>query len=159
VFRAFFDHQDLAVALDDLSFDLANFFVEKNVVGQLTIEDLLTDFRHTLRTERVRGARPAERRLRFFVGLEQWLFGPLGGRRCIRLDAVEPLEYCPCALGGHGDCFFNVLNRFVHVLALNVRSLDVAPNSKSFCNILFATRFGQESNNRPRYERLGLSER
>ena len=89
VLRAILDHQDLAVALDDLSLDLADFFVQQNFVGQLAIENLLTDFRHTLRTERVRGARPAERRLRFFVGLEQRLVGPLRRGRRIRLDAVK----------------------------------------------------------------------
>jgi hypothetical protein len=36
-------HQDLAVALDDLSFDLTDFFVQKDFVRKFAVENLLAD--------------------------------------------------------------------------------------------------------------------
>ncbi len=48
---AIFHHQDLAIALNDRGFDLACFFVEQDLVRQLTVHDLLADFRHALGTE------------------------------------------------------------------------------------------------------------
>ena len=92
VLGAVFDHQNLAVALDDRGLDLADLFVHEHFVGQLAVENLLADFGHALGAERVGRARPAERRLRLLVGLEQRLVGPLRSRRRIRLHAVETLE-------------------------------------------------------------------
>ena len=59
MFIAILHHQDLAVALDNLSFDLADFFVAENFDGQFAVKNLLADFGDTLRAQRVRGARPA----------------------------------------------------------------------------------------------------
>ncbi len=56
---AVLDHQDLAVALDDLSLDLADLLVEKDLVGQLAVDDLLADLRDAPGAERVGGAGPA----------------------------------------------------------------------------------------------------
>ncbi len=82
VLGAIFHHQNLAVALDDGGLDLSYFFVHQNFVRKFAVENLLADFRDTLRAERIGGAGPAERRLRLFVGLEQRLVGPFrGGRR------------------------------------------------------------------------------
>ena len=61
VLGAVLDHEDFAVALDDLGLDFAHFLVEQDFVGQLAVEDLLADLGDALGTERVRGARPAER--------------------------------------------------------------------------------------------------
>ena len=119
MFLAILDHQDLAVALDDLGFDLADFFVGQNFDGQLAIENLLADFGDTLRAQRVRGARPAQRRLGLLIGLEQGLVGPLGLGRRILLDPVGALEYRPRALGGDGHCFLHILYWLVHVLSLS----------------------------------------
>ena len=51
VLRAIFDHQDLAVALDDLRFNLADLLIEQHFVRQLAVEDLLADFRHAARAQ------------------------------------------------------------------------------------------------------------
>ena len=61
VHRAFLHHQNLAVALDDGGFDLADFFVHQNFVGQIAVENLLTDFGHALAgtANRSRAASPA----------------------------------------------------------------------------------------------------
>ena len=59
VLGAIFDHQDLAIALDDLRFDLADLFVHQDFVGQLTVNDLLADFGNALGTQRIGAARPA----------------------------------------------------------------------------------------------------
>jgi len=69
VLGAVFDHQDLAVALDDLGLDLTHLLVEQNFMGQLAVEDLLADLGNALGTERVCGARPAEGRLLFLIAL------------------------------------------------------------------------------------------
>ena len=61
VLGAILDHQDLAVALDDLGLDLADLLVEQNFVGQLAVENLLANLGDALGTERVGGARPAQR--------------------------------------------------------------------------------------------------
>ena len=95
VLGAVLDHPDLAVALDDLGLDLADFFVHQNVNGQMAVENLLANFGHALRAERVGRARPAQRRLRLFPGLEQRLIGPLRGRRRIGSNAVQAFENWP----------------------------------------------------------------
>ena len=48
VLRAILHHQDLAVALDDLRFDFADFFIQKDFVRQLAVDDLLPDLRNAL---------------------------------------------------------------------------------------------------------------
>ena len=70
VLGAVLDHQDLAVALDDLGLDFADFFVQQNFVGQLAVQDLLADLGDALGAERVGGARPAKGRLLFLVALQ-----------------------------------------------------------------------------------------
>ena len=79
VLGAVLDHQDLAVALDDLGLDLAHLLVEQDFVGQLAVENLLADLGDALGTERVGGARPAEGRLLLLIALEEGLVAPLGG--------------------------------------------------------------------------------
>src|SRR5215469_14105155 len=113
--RAILHHEDLAIALDDRSLDLADFFVEQNFGGQVTIENLLADFGYALGTQRVGAARPPQRRLGLLIRLQQRLVRPLRRRRRIRLDAVQTFEYKPGARGAHGDGFFYILNRLVHV--------------------------------------------
>ncbi len=112
--RAVFHHQNLAVALDDLRLDLADLLVHQHFMRQVPVENLLPDFRHALGAQRIGRPRPAQRRLRLFVRLQQRLFRPLRRGRRIRLDAVQALEYCPSPLGGDDDCFFNVLDRLAH---------------------------------------------
>ena len=113
--RAIFHHQDLAVALDDLRLDLAGLLVHQHFDRQLAVDDLLANFGNALGAERVGGARPAQRRLRLLIRLQQRLVGPLGRKRRIRIDTVQFVEDCPSALGSDGDSLFNILNRFVHL--------------------------------------------
>ena len=79
VLGAILDHQDLAVALDDLRFDLANLLIQKDFVGQLAVDDLLADLRNALWAEGIGGAGPAKGRLFLLIGLQQRLIGPLRG--------------------------------------------------------------------------------
>src|SRR5580658_10045702 len=115
VLRAVFDHQNFAVAFDDGGFDLADFLVHQHFVRQFAVENLLANFRDTLRAQRIGGARPAEGRLRLLVGLEQRLVGPFWRGRWVGLDAIHPVEDYPSAFGGDGYCFLYVLNRLAHV--------------------------------------------
>ena len=61
VLGAILQHQDAAVALNDLRLDLADLLIHQHVVRQVAVENLLPDFGHTLGAEGVGGARPAER--------------------------------------------------------------------------------------------------
>src|SRR5580700_6051184 len=81
---------------------------------QVPVENLLPNLRHALRAQRIGRPRPAQRRLRLFVRLEQRFFRPLRRRRRIRLDAIQALEYRPCPLGGDDNCFLYVLDRLAH---------------------------------------------
>src|SRR5208337_3236709 len=114
VLRTVLHHEDFAVALDDLRLDFAGLLVHEDFDGELAVDDLLADIRHALGAERIGGARPAERRLGFLVRLQQRLIGPLGRKRGILINAVDSVEYGPCAFGCDGDRFFNVFDRFMH---------------------------------------------
>ena len=116
VLGAILDHEDLAIALDDLCFDFANFFIEQDFVGQLAVDDLLADLGDALGTERVGGARPAERRLFFLVALEEGLVAPFGREGLIGADAVEPLENYPSAPCRVNGGFLCVFDRFGHIV-------------------------------------------
>src|SRR5206468_9113042 len=110
--------QDLAVAFHDSGFDLAHFFVEQHFVRQLAVEDLLADLRHALWAERVGRARPAERRLRLLVGLQQRLLRPLGREPGVLLDAVDAFEYRPRRARSQGQHRFGIFHRLVHAFLL-----------------------------------------
>ena len=114
VLGAVLHHEDLAVALDDLGLDLAGLLVHEDLDRQLAVDDLLADFGDALGTERVGGARPAERRLGLLIRLQQRLVRPLGRERWVGINAIELVENHPRAFGGDGDSFFNILNGLVH---------------------------------------------
>jgi hypothetical protein len=78
---AILDHQDLAVALDDLGFDLAHLFVHQDRERLLAVENLLADLGDAARAQGIGLARPAQRGLGLLVRLEQRLFGPLRDKR------------------------------------------------------------------------------
>ena len=99
VLGAVLHHQDLAVALDDLGLDFADLLIEQDFVGQLAVQDLLADLGNALGAERVCGARPAQWRLFLLVGLQERFIAPLGGKRRVGADGVQPIEYRPRALG------------------------------------------------------------
>ena len=69
--RAFLHHQDLAVALDDIGFDLAQLFVLQDLDRQLAVDDLLADLGDALGAERIGLARPAQLRLLLLPALQQ----------------------------------------------------------------------------------------
>jgi len=119
VLGAILDHEDLAVALDNLGLDFAYFFVQQDFVGQLAVENLLADLRHAFRTERVCGARPSEGRLFLLPALLERLVGPFGRERGIWADAVEPLINHPRTFGRVDGCFFDVFDRFGHFVAVS----------------------------------------
>src|SRR6267378_1226368 len=96
----------------------------------MAVENLLTDFGHALGAQRVSRARPSQRRLGLFVGLEQRLVRPLGRRRRILLDPVQPVENQTCASGAKLYCFFFVLNWLVHVSVY--LSYSCQPSAVSF---------------------------
>jgi len=98
---------------------IADLFVAEDFDGQLAIENLLADFGDTLRAQRIRGTRPAQRGLGLLIRLEQGLVRPLGLGRRILLDPVEALEYRPCACGGDCNGFLHILHWLVHVLSLS----------------------------------------
>ena len=133
VLGAVLDHPDFAVTFDDLSLDLAYFFVHQHVDQQVAVENLLTNFRHALGTERIGGARPAQRRLRLFPGLKQGLVGPLWSRRHIRSNAVQAFKNGPCARGGNRHGLLNIFDRLVHsalaFLNSGVRTVPVVPRT------------------------------
>ncbi len=119
VLRAILHHEDFAVALDDLGFDFADLLVEKDFVGQLAVNDLLTNLGDALRTERIGGAGPAKRRLLFLPGLEQRLIGPFGSKRWIRTDTVQLLEDGPGALSCKGHRSLGVFDGFGHLAEIS----------------------------------------
>src|SRR5208337_4461619 len=103
-------------------------------------ENLLPYFRDAPRTKRIGRARPAERRLRFFPGLEQGLVGPLRNRRHIRSNAVQAFKHCPYACGGNGHGLLDILNRLVHsalaFLSSRVRPIPAVPRTGASVNRL-----------------------
>ena len=103
---AVLDHEDLAVALDDLGLDLADLLVEQDLVGQLAVDDLLADLRDAPGAEGVGGTGPAERGLLFLVALQEGLVAPLGGEALIGADRVQPAEDCPACFGSVGERLF-----------------------------------------------------
>ena len=89
---AFFHHPDLAVALDNLRLDLADFLVDEVGPILLAVHDGVARFFHAIGAERIRGARPAERGLGLLPGLQQRLIGPFRRERRIRIVLVEKLN-------------------------------------------------------------------
>src|SRR6185437_17017965 len=108
-----------AIALNNGGLNFADLFVEQHFMGQLSVEDLLADFGHALGTKRVRGARPAQRRLRLLIRLEQRLVGPLRRGRRIRSDPVEAVKNYPRAPGSKCRYFLHILYWLVHVFSLS----------------------------------------
>ncbi len=137
VLGAVLDHQDLAVALDDLGLDFADLFVEQDFVRQLAVEDLLADLRDALGAERVGGARPAERGLFLLLALQEGLVAPLGGKRRVGADAVQPLVDDPRALGRVDGGFLGVLDRFGHVSAISLEKnrLRLWPSGETLVDV------------------------
>ncbi len=93
---AILDHQDFAVALDDLRLDFTGPFVQQDAIIQFAVDNLLANLRHTTRAQRIGLPRPAQRRLRLFTGLQQRLIRPPGCERWIfGKEIVTPTKYLP----------------------------------------------------------------
>ena len=90
--RAVFHHPDFAVALDDLSLDLADLFAHQVAPVFFAGDDGFAGFFHAAGAERVGLAREAERGLGLFPGLEQRLIGPLRRNRRIGIALIEILN-------------------------------------------------------------------
>jgi len=114
--RAILNHQDLAIALNDLRFDLADLFIQKNLVGQLAIDDLLADLRHAFGTQRIGGTRPAEGRLFLLVRLQQGLIRPLRSKARVRANGVQLAKDAPAGLRAEDYAFFKELCCLCHII-------------------------------------------
>src|SRR5579875_3492792 len=77
VLWAILDHPDLAIALNNLRFDLADRLLHQDAVVDLAVQDLFANLRDAARAQRIGLARPAERRLGLLVTLQQRFVGPL----------------------------------------------------------------------------------
>src|SRR6185437_7209562 len=88
----FFHHPNLAIALDDLRFDLADFLVDEISPIFFATDDGFAGIFDATRTQRIRCARPAERRLALFPGFEQWLIRPFWREGWVRIALVEILN-------------------------------------------------------------------
>src|SRR4029077_5672406 len=89
---AFLHHPDLAIALNDLSLDLAYLLV--NEVGPVlgAVDDGVASFLDAAGAERVGGARPAEGGLALLPRLQHGLVRPLRSERRIRPKPIEDLD-------------------------------------------------------------------
>ena len=111
---AILHHQDLAVALDHLGLDLAGLFGVQHVERRLAVQNLLADFGHAARAQRIGVARPAQRGLGLFPRLEQGLFRPFRREARVLADLIELIEDEPSRPGGVGQSFLGVFDRLVH---------------------------------------------
>src|SRR5256885_7301987 len=99
---AILDHQDFAVALDDLRLDFTRPFVYQDAVVLLAIENLFADLRHAARAERIGLPRPAQGRFRLFTRLQQRLIRPFGCKRGIfGEEIVAQTKYSPRPVRGN----------------------------------------------------------
>jgi hypothetical protein len=114
VLRAVLDHQDPAVALDDLRLDLADLLVEQDLVVALPVEDLLPGLAHADRAERIGLARPAQRRLHLLPRFLQRQIRPPGHERVPGLHPVQRVERDPRPPRHVGKALLDVLDGFVH---------------------------------------------
>jgi hypothetical protein len=89
---AFLYHPDLAIALDNLRFDFADFFMDQIGPVFFSVDDQIARFTHAIGTQGIRGARPTEGRLGFLPGLQQRLIRPLRRKRRIGIKFIEVLN-------------------------------------------------------------------
>jgi len=115
---AILHHEDLAVALDDLSLDLAGLFVLEDLDGEFAVDDLVADVGDALGAKGVRCAGPAERRLGLLEALKKRLVGPLRSERGIRVDRIQFFKDGPGSIRGERSGLFNDLYSFGHSLPL-----------------------------------------
>src|SRR5579884_595782 len=131
---ALLDHPDLAVALDDLCFDLADFLVHEVAPILLPREDGFARFLHTPRAERISLPRPPQRWLGLFPGLQQRFFRPVWSKRWIGIELIEKLQSIESHARGFADREIDELPcartracfpRHVNCLAFRLRSSSI----------------------------------
>ncbi len=81
-------------------------------MGQLAVENLLTNLGDALGAEGVPWCGASRGGLFLLIALQEGLVAPLGGKGLVGADAVEPLEDHPCALCRINDGFLGIFNRF-----------------------------------------------
>ena len=113
---ALFDHEDLAVALNDLRLDFADGLVQKDLVIDFAVYNLLTNLWDATGAKRIGFAGPAQWRLRLLVAFEQRLIRPLWSEGFVLLDLVDPVKDLPDGIGADGYDFFEVFYWFMHAL-------------------------------------------
>ena len=101
--RAVLDHEDAAVALDDLRLDLADLLVQQDPVVALAVENLLPGLANADRAQRIGVPRPAKRRLHLLPGLLQRQVRPVRREGIAGLHAVQGVERQPGTLCGEGQ--------------------------------------------------------
>src|SRR5262249_51793790 len=82
--RTVFNHQNVAVTLEDGRLDLADLLIEENADVASAIYDGCSRLSYAGRAKRIGLPRPAEQRASFLIGLEQRLIRPLGRPRRVR---------------------------------------------------------------------------
>ena len=81
VLRTILDHPDLAIAFDDLGFDLADLLVEQLCPVRFAADDRFAGFLDALGAKRIGLARPTQRGFGLLPGLQQGLFRPFRSKR------------------------------------------------------------------------------
>ena len=112
--RAVLHHHDLAVLLRDGGLDLADLLIEQRLERTGAVEDRLSRLPHTGRAERIGFARPAKRRLRLLIRLQQRLVRPLRRERRVRVDRVQAGKDVPGAICRDSEPLLHILHRRVH---------------------------------------------
>src|SRR5580658_8989537 len=113
---AILDHQDSAVALNDLRLDFAGPLVQQDAIILLAIDNLLANLRHTTWAQRIGLPRPAQRRLRLLTRLQQRLIRPSGRERWIfGNELVTQTKYLPRAVGSNRHRSFKIFDGLMHL--------------------------------------------
>ena len=99
VLGAILNHQDLAVAFDDLGFDLAHFFILQDLNRHFAVEDLLTKSQGRIsgRGNRFRGGQPRVGRT-FSHDLSSGLSDHFGVKEAFGLIELRRSKTCHAAL-------------------------------------------------------------
>ena len=88
--------------------------MEQNLVVHLAIDDLLANLGDAFGTKRIGLARPAQRRLRLLITLQQRLIGPLRRERRVLLNLIQRIKNLPGGISADCYRFFKILDWFMH---------------------------------------------
>src|SRR5690606_32177213 len=110
VLRTILDHPYLAVAFDDLRFDLTDLFINKCRNVALARKYLFAGLDNAVRTQRIRLTRKTKRRLCFLPRFQKRLVRPLRNKRFIRLELIDRLDSFERAAGDIRQSLFKMLD-------------------------------------------------